>query len=262
MFRRASSILVLAAAAVLVGVPFTKAANPATPTFRVTSSADRTTVRVVGPAAEIVATATLGGAFRRPVVVRGVADGVSHDGKTLVLAGQSGSTGTVFAVLNGRSRWKPKLVELPSAFAYDALSANGRMLYLTQPLSQPAGHYKVRVYDLATNRLRQAAVTEKGREAEPMAGAAVARVTSADGEWVYTVYQGGHHGPFVHALYTERAVAFCLDLRPKAPEHRKTDASWKLKLAEDGSILRAVNEATGEARTVGLAGEWPVLLVN
>jgi hypothetical protein len=47
-----------------------------------------------------------------------------------------------------------------------------------------------------------------------MAGYAVTPTTSADGRWVYTLYQKPSGEPFVHALDTVRGVAYCIDLPP------------------------------------------------
>jgi hypothetical protein len=38
------------------------------------------------------------------------------------------------------------------------------------------------------------------------------RVTSADGRWAYTLYDGGGKNPFVHALDTAEGKAVCVDL--------------------------------------------------
>jgi MYXO-CTERM domain-containing protein len=45
-----------------------------------------------------------------------------------------------------------------------------------------------------------------------MAGYAMTRTTSADGRWVYTLYQKPSGEPFVHALDTVGAAAYCIDL--------------------------------------------------
>jgi hypothetical protein len=45
-----------------------------------------------------------------------------------------------------------------------------------------------------------------------MTGYAVTRATSADGRWVYTLYQKPEGEPFVHALDTVAATAHCIDL--------------------------------------------------
>ena len=45
-----------------------------------------------------------------------------------------------------------------------------------------------------------------------MAGIPLARATSADRGWVYTLYNGGTSHAFVHALDTKHRTARCIDL--------------------------------------------------
>jgi hypothetical protein len=45
-----------------------------------------------------------------------------------------------------------------------------------------------------------------------MRGLPFARVTSPDGRWAYTLYDGGGEQPFVHALDTAAGKAVCVDL--------------------------------------------------
>ena len=45
-----------------------------------------------------------------------------------------------------------------------------------------------------------------------MAGTPMTRTTSADGRWVYTLYQKPSGEPFVHALDTVGGAAYCIDL--------------------------------------------------
>jgi len=45
-----------------------------------------------------------------------------------------------------------------------------------------------------------------------MVGYAMTRTTSADGRWVYTLYQEPSGESFVHALDTVGAAAYCIDL--------------------------------------------------
>jgi hypothetical protein len=55
-------------------------------------------------------------------------------------------------------------------------------------------------------------IADRSEHEETMAGYAMTRTTSADGRWVYTLYQKPSGEPFVHALDTVAAAAYCIDL--------------------------------------------------
>jgi hypothetical protein len=73
-------------------------------------------------------------------------------------------------------------------------------------------HYIVRGYDMRTNRLMPGKIADRSEHEKSMAGYALTRTTSADGRWVYTLYQKPSGEPFVHALDTVGAAAYCIDL--------------------------------------------------
>ena len=85
--------------------------------------------------------ATIRGAFGVPLVAfDGTTEGVSRDGKTLVLAGrpEQAEQQTRFAVLSTTSLRLKQAITLPGLWAYDALSPDGRTLYATQYLGTGA----------------------------------------------------------------------------------------------------------------------------
>lgn len=145
--------------------------------------------------------------------------GLSRDGRTLVLASMSGplSPRSRFLVVDPKRAKVLRRITLPGSFSFDALSPDASKMYLiqfTQATSYNFVHYIVREYDLRTNRLlpgKIAARDEDGNE-PTMAGYAMTRTTSADGRWVYTLYQKPSGMPFVHALDTVAGVAHCIDL--------------------------------------------------
>ncbi|MFN0154614.1 MAG: hypothetical protein ACKVUT_09565 [Gaiella sp.] len=227
-------------------------------TVRVTSSGGQTVVRTVAAqTGETVATQRLAGTFRLPVVVRGVREGLSVDQSTIVLQGAVGAKSSTFAVLASSLDRPPRIVTLAGRFDYDALSPDGRLLYLTQMLPGEDGRYLVRVYSLTKQRLLAQPVVEKGEEPGPMAGYAVARVSSGYDGWVYTAYRGGHEGPFIHALQTRARAAACIELRPHDPHERAGDRFWQLRFADDGRTLVATNPKTGARVSVDLSQGWP-----
>src|SRR6185437_14842771 len=72
--------------------------------------------------------------------------------------------------------------------------------------------YLVQRYDLRDGRLSAAPVVDPSQPGEKMRGNPLARATSADGRWAYTLYDGGGETPFVHALDTVAGSARCIDL--------------------------------------------------
>ena len=149
------------------------------------------------------------------VTALGDAGGLSHDGERLVLIeprSLAGADRTGFTVVDtGRLRTERR-IELDGSFSFDAISPDGRVLYLVQYAD--ARHpldYRVRALDVATGKLRRGAIVDPDEPDEKMTGQPVARRTSPDGRWAYTLYGGGE-APFVHALDTERGRAECIDL--------------------------------------------------
>jgi hypothetical protein len=191
------------------------------------------------------------GAFRLPVVTQGgEVSGLSHDGSTLVLQGEPDVTagGEValsrLAVLDTTFESNPRLVELKGSFTYDAISPDGRLLYLVEHVP-PAGsnHYRVRQYDLPTDRLAPRPVVDKrlagSGDGVIMQGYPVARAESRGGDWVYTLYQTASEAVFIHALNTSGG-AVCIGIPKEAHGDDAADA-WTLRFDEPGTDLLAEN---------------------
>src|SRR5262249_60092550 len=106
------------------------------------------------------------------------------DGRTLLLA-----SGSLFVTLDARSLAVRRDVRLPFAFSYDALSPDGRTLFLIQHASPTSVHYYVRAYDLVHGRLLRRIVFDAREKGEgPMSGSPVMRATGPSGRWIYTLY--------------------------------------------------------------------------
>ena len=227
----------------------------------VTLGTDRTTVvaaiRVRG--GRVVRSWALRGFFGVPLVAYdGTAGGLSGDGRSLVVAsygpapGDAGSTR--FAVLSTRTLRPRRLVELRGAWSYDAVSPDGKLLYLVEHLSAGKNpRYRVRLYDLAAGRLEPGAIVDRiEREAE-MRGQPVTRATSADGRWAYTLY-ARPGTPFVHALDTARSEAFCIDLParltvPRQMALRLDAAAEGLRVVQGRASLATIDTRSFSVRT-------------
>jgi hypothetical protein len=170
----------------------------------------RTTVDILR-AAQRLETVHLRGMYGFPLPTNDVSgEGLSHDGRTLVLAeGRPGG----FAVLDARTLQVRRRIKLNGVFTYDALSPNAAMLYLIQhQASGGEDHYYVRAYDVRAGRLVKQIVFDAREKGGLMTGWAVARATGPSGRWVYTLYSHSNGTFFVHSLDTVDRHAFCVDL--------------------------------------------------
>jgi hypothetical protein len=150
------------------------------------------------------------------VTFNGVAEGTWADGRRLVLASSvyDDQSRTRFVVIDTRTLRPLRTITLRGAFAFDALSPNGRRLYLLQfPQGIDGGiHYVVRSLSMRTARLEPGAIVDKTEPDEQMNGIAMFRAWSPDRRWAYTLYNGGASHAFVHALDTRTRTARCIDL--------------------------------------------------
>jgi hypothetical protein len=98
----------------------------------------------------------------------------------------------------------------------DAISPDGRWLYLIHYASSDITRYEVLAYDLPAHRLLTQPVVDPRERDEAMTGIPINRVMSAGGRWAYTLYMRPSGVPFIHALDTTHHQAVCIDLRPLA----------------------------------------------
>ncbi|HYM63081.1 MAG TPA: hypothetical protein VES61_00215 [Gaiellaceae bacterium] len=194
----------------------------------------------------------LRGRFTIPAVaLDGSADGLSADGRTLVLIRprvRFPRAESAFAILGAERLRVRERLTLRGDFSFDALSPDGSLLYLIEYLSpRDPTRYQVRVYDLDAGRLLPDPVVDPNESADEMRGYPLTRVTSPDGRWAYTLYDGNREHPFVHALDTTNRKAHCIDL----------DALVGLDLADVGLNLGA----GGRTLTV-LVGPEPIAVID
>jgi hypothetical protein len=208
-------------------------------------------VALSGPGATTVAVVrTKDGTVLRYAPVRGVfgvplvafdgsTGGLSHDGRTLVLSTYptepSPEAGTRFAVLSAKSLRLRDVIELRGAWSFDALSPDGRKLYLVEYVAGEDARYRVRVYDLERSKLVREAVVDPRQGGRSMSGEPVTRLDGPGGVWAYTLYRKPGGIPFIHALNTRSARALCIEL----PWKGNQDALWsvRMSLRADGRTL-------------------------
>ena len=184
--------------------------------------------------------------------------GLSADGRTLVLAELPGTipprTTQLLALDTPRLAVRAKLV-LGGYWTVDAISPDGRWLYLIHYPSSDITRYEVRAYDLRAHRLLARPVVDPHDGGEAMTGFAIARVMSAGDRWAYTLYLRPSGAPFLHALDTVGRRAVCVDL-PTRVNQDIGNAPVPLRLASGGAILQiGTGGATGalvDTRTLTL----------
>src|SRR5262245_47830640 len=188
------------------------------------------------------------GAYGVPAVAYdGSTDGVSRDGRTLVLASflGPGATNVVsrFAVVSPKTLRLRRIVTVPGLFSFDALSPDGRLMYAVEYLSaaRTGANYRVRAIDLDRGRLLPGVIVDKREADEPMRGQPVTRAASLDGTWAFTLYSRGAAEPFIHALDTRHGAARCIDL----PWPNTGGALSTVKLRVDGRSLVLWQPGTG-----------------
>lgn len=175
------------------------------------------------------------------VAYDGSASGVSGNGRTLVLSKPGArfpQPASEFAVLDTDRLRVLDRVTLDGTFTFDALSPNGRWMYLVEYTSRRDPiEYRVRSYDLRRDRLDPTPILDPDESAEEMYGTPVTRATDRSGRWAYTLYDGTEH-PFIHALDTKRGTAVCIDL--DSLESRQI-YRYDLQPSGDGSTLAVID---------------------
>jgi hypothetical protein len=174
------------------------------------------------------------------VAMDGSAGGLSADGRTLVLVRphlRFPVRRTQLALADPRTLHLRRFT-LPGTFTFDAISPDGRWLYLVQYVdARDPGRYAVRRYDTRTRRLVPGAIVDRREPGEEMRGMAITRAGGADGRWAFTLYDGAGETPFIHALDTTGRRAFCIDL-PRLRGHRDL---YALRLAAGAGGLRVLD---------------------
>jgi hypothetical protein len=192
-----------------------------------------------------------------PIAFQGPTTGLSPNGQWLALTSQARAAAAVttnFLVGSSSLADSFKTIQVKGDFVFDALSNDGKSLYLIQKMGDP-NHYQVRLYDVSTSFLAPQPVVDKREPNEPMNGIRGDSATDPAGNHVYTVYVRVA-GPFIHALPLGQPFAFCVDLPSKNPRNLELQFHWALAISRDGSSVYAANAALGTV-AVMTAGQPP-----
>ena len=164
------------------------------------------------------------------VAFDGSLDGLAHDGRSLVLASPDKVEGkSRFAVLSTRNLKLRQMITLRGSWSFDALSPDGRTLYLVEYASTGRPTYRVRAYDLIRGTLLREAVIDPRQGGRAMTGLPVTRAFGPGGVWAYTLYQKPGSFPFVHALDTVRGKALCIELPWKGNQGKLFDVRMHVR---------------------------------
>ena len=186
----------------------------------------------------------VGGSFTIPAVAYdGSAGGLSADGRTLVLIEPRQSfprAETTFRILTTPWLRALRLVRLHGDFSFDAISPDGALMYLIE-YTNPADptRYLVRAYDVRAGRLLGRPIVDPRERNDKMRGSPLTRISSPDGRYAYTLYDGAGGTPFIHALDTSGSAARCIDLEALAGNNHLSQL--RLQLGGNGHTLTVLD---------------------
>jgi hypothetical protein len=135
-------------------------------------------------------------------------------------------------------------VRLPGTFQVDALSPDGRRLFLVH--WNRTGGYDLQQYDRATGRRSPTRLADPD---EKMTGQATGAVATRDGHWQLTLYVKGNRHTFIHALDLRTGVAHCIDL----PLLMEPMTAGALALSPDQRTLYVADGYAGSVATIDLS---------
>jgi hypothetical protein len=173
--------------------------------------------------------------------------GLSGDASTQVLvdgsAGASNASTSRFAIVPASLKGKPQVISLAGDFEFDAISPDGRWLYVVEHLAAPpAGHYQVRQVDVSNGVIQPGVIVDKRNVGEAMSGHPLGQLR-LNGGLVATLYAGAEH-PFIHALNTLEGFAFCIDLPSTGDANAAAASDWGIASTAGGPTY-AVNPGGG-----------------
>ncbi len=196
--------------------------------------------------------------------ISGIPGGLSQNGKWLVLQSfdrtSSVPSATHLLLVDTSFGSASVAIELKGWFDFDAISNDGRNLFLLQYVAPQ--RYHVRLYQVPLHQLWPTAIVEKGASpTSTMAGIKLMSVPSPDGEWLYTLYAQQNDGAFIHGLRLDGTpFAACIDLPGRGYSKDPAEFRWSLALNPERSVLYATNGAMGVVGAVSIGGnQWPSL---
>src|SRR5256885_11352861 len=182
----------------------------------------------------VVGMLSLKGIWGIPLVANdGTTGGLLADGRTLLLADANAGPylrkQSSFTFVDTKKMRRVRTLTIKGDFSFDALSPHARYLYLIEhTTAQDLTRYRVRAYDLKTDRLLPKIVSDRRSWETTMQGSPISRLSSKG--WAYTLYGGSSAPPFIHALDTRHVSAVCIDI----PWKYQPPGIWSYRLPTDG----------------------------
>lgn len=195
--------------------------------------------------------ATIHGAYGIPTLITTDTPlGLFRDGSRAVLQSVGIERRSSFVVVRLSDLQVEQTIVLHGSWAFDALSPDGKTLYLVQHTTSDFQHYVVRAYDLGAHVLLPGRIADKTQKSWVMQGWPDSRVVTKDGRWVYTLYSNPGGFPFIHALDTVRGVAHCVgfawtgDQGPLSSYRLALKRNRLLVLRPSGGTYRSIDRTT------------------
>jgi WD40 repeat protein len=198
-------------------------------------------------------TMRLPGDYHLPfTTMNGLPGGLSQDGRWLVVqtfddTPEGPPKASHLLVIDTSYARSPVRIDLPGAFVFDAVSNDGKRVFLIEILSSAI--YRVRLYDVGVG-LNPNVVFDKTDGTEAMTGQRVSGVPSPDGQWLFSLYVREHDSPFIHALNLDNGFALCLDLPGSGYATDRDAFGWSLAISADGTHLFAANGVLGKVSEI------------
>jgi hypothetical protein len=190
------------------------------------------------------------GAQRRVWSIRGRFSlaAVSSTGRWLTLARYAPRRPVHVAIVGGVGGNLVHAFTLPSTNQLEAISPEGRRLYLVDYFDRRSSlRYRLQYYDLGAGKLHPN--PPRDSEARKMTGYPQNAVASQNGRWLLTVYANpAKRYAFVHALDLRTGIAHCIDL----PNAFDAGGAYALALSRDERSLWVADAAAGFVQTISL----------
>ena len=240
------------------GSPFRFIAKPA--------GRDTVVMRVTSGPGEARATLRVRGQYGIPGADYNAAlTGLSADGRTLILepfVSAYPARTTHLLVLDTQRMRVQRRITLRGWSTVDAISPNGRWMYLIHYSWPNTLKYEVLAYDLVRGRLLSKPIVDPSDRGEAMTGFPLRRVMSPGGRWAYTLYFRPSGMPFVHALDTVGRKAVCVDLPSLGVSFGNGTLTLgpgakTLQIRSDGSLSATINTRTFVVSTPPLSRVLP-----
>jgi len=198
-------------------------------------------------------TLRLPGDYHLPfTTMNGLPGGLSPNGRWLVVQAFDDTTqgppkASHLLVIDTSYAKAPVRIDLPGAFEFDAVSNDGKRVFLIEVVSSAS--YRVRLYDVGMG-LNPNVIVDKTDGNEAMTGQRLSGVPSPDGQWLFSLYVREHDSPFIHALNLDNAFALCLDLPGSGYATDRNALRWSLAMSADGARLFVANGTLGKVSEI------------